>query len=91
MGPSLQVEFRLVEQRLATSWSSFSGALSGRVASCDFLVVIQQKRYVVRVFGRRARSKNKQKSLPTSPSDSSTNGPATRLERRMEAAQSIRN
>ena len=40
--------------------------------------------------GRRARSKNKRQSPPTSPSGSSSNVPATRLERQMEAAQSIR-
>ena len=38
---------------------------------------------------QRACSKNKQKSSPASPSGSSINVPATRLERRMEAAQSI--
>ena len=46
--------------------------------------------YGIRVLGRVARSKNKQQSPPASPSGSSTNVPASRLERRMEAAQSIR-
>ena len=46
--------------------------------------------YGVRVLGRGARSKNKRQFPPASPSGSSTNVPATSLERRMEAAQSIR-
>ena len=52
--------------------------------------VIQQNPYGVRVLGRGARLKNKRQSPPASPSGSSTNVPATRLLRRMEAAQSIR-
>ena len=39
---------------------------------------------------RGTRSRNKRQSPPASPSGSSTNVPATRLERRMEVAQSIR-
>ena len=46
--------------------------------------------YGVQVLGRGARSKNKRQSPPASPSGSFTNAPATRLERRIEAAQSIR-
>ena len=53
-------------------------------------VVIQRNPYGVRVLGRGARSKNKRQSPPASPSGSSINVPATRLERRMEAAQRIR-
>ena len=45
--------------------------------------------YGVRVLGRGARSKNKRQSPLASPSGSFTNKPATRLVRRMEAAQSI--
>ena len=56
----------------------------------DSHVVIQRNPYGVRVLGRGARSKNKRQSPPAGPSGSSTNVPATRLERRMEAAQSIR-
>ena len=67
-----------------------SGTSSGRGAPRDFQVVIQRNPYGVRVLGRGARSKNKRQSPPASPSGSSTNVPATRLERRMEAAQSIR-
>ena len=67
-----------------------SGTSSGRGAPRDSQVVIQRNPYGVRVLGRGARSKNKRQSPPTSPSGSSTNVPATRLERRMEAAQSIR-
>ena len=63
---------------------------SGRVVPSDSQVVIQRNPYGVRVLGRGARSKNKQQSPPVSSSGSSTNVPATRLERRMEAAQSIR-
>ena len=67
-----------------------SGTSFGRGATRDSQVVIQQNPYGVRVLGRGARSKNKRQSPPASPSGSSTNVPATRLERRMEAAQSIR-
>ena len=67
-----------------------SGTSSGRRSLRDSLVVIQRNPYGVRVLGRGARSKNKRQSEPTSPSGSSTNVTATRLERRMEAAQSIR-
>ena len=67
-----------------------SGTSSGRGAPRDSQVVIQRNPYGVRVLGRGARSKNKRQSPPASPSGSSTNVPATRLERRMEAAQSIR-
>ena len=61
-----------------------SGTSSGRGAD------IQRNPYGVRVLGRGARSKNKRQSSPASPSGSSTNKPATCLERRMKAAQSIR-
>ena len=67
-----------------------SGTSSGRGAPRDSQVVIQRNPYGVRVLGRGARSKNKRHSPPASPSGCSTNVPATRLERRMEAAQSIR-
>ena len=67
-----------------------SGISSGRRAPRDSQVVIQRNPYGVRVLGGGARSKNKRQSPPASPSGSSTNVPATRLERRMEAAQSIR-
>ena len=60
-----------------------SGTSSGRGAPRDSQVVIQQNPYGVRVLGRGARSKNKRQSPPASPSGSSTNVPATRLERRM--------
>ena len=56
----------------------------------DSQVVIQRNPYSVRVIVREAHSKNKRQSPPASPNGSSTNVPATRLERRMEAAQSIR-
>ena len=56
----------------------------------DSQVVIQRNPYGVRVLDRGARLKNKQQSPPASPSGSSINVPATRLERLMEAAQSIR-
>ena len=67
-----------------------SGTSSGREAPRDSQVVIQRIPYGVRVLGRGTRSKNKRQSPPSSPSGSSTNVPATRLERQMEAAQSIR-
>ena len=67
-----------------------SGNLSGRGAPRDSQVVIQRNPYGIRVLGRGARSKNKRHSPPASPSGSSINVPTTRLERRMEAAQSIR-
>ena len=67
-----------------------SGTPSGRGAPRHSQVVIQRNPNGVRVLGRGARSKNKRQSPPASPSGSSTNVPATRLERRMEAAQSIR-
>ena len=63
---------------------------SGNGASGDSQVVIQRNPYGVRDLGRGAHSKNKRQSPPASPSGSSTNVPATSLERRMEAAQSIR-
>ena len=66
-----------------------NGTSSGRGAPRDSQVVIQRNTYGVRILGRGARSKNKRQSPPASPSGSSTNVPATRLERRMEAAQSI--
>ena len=55
----------------------------------DSQVVNQRNPYDVRVLGRGACSKNKRQSPPASPSGSFTNVPATRLERRMEAVQSI--
>ena len=67
-----------------------SGTSSGRGAPRDSQVVIQRNPYGFRVLGRGARSKNKRQSPPASPSGSSINVPATSLERRMEAAQSIR-
>ena len=67
-----------------------SGTSSGRGAPRDSKVVIQQNPYGARVLGRGARSKNKRQSPPASLSSCSTNVPVTRLERRMEAAQSIR-
>ena len=67
-----------------------SGTSSGRGAPRDSQVVIQQNPYGVRVLDRGARSKNNRQSSPASPSGSSTNVPDTPLERRMEAAQSIR-
>ena len=67
-----------------------SDTLSGRGAPWDSQIVIQRNPYGVRVLGRGARSKNKRQSPPASTSGSSTNVPATRLERQMEAAQSIR-
>ena len=66
-----------------------SGTSSGRGTLRNSQVVIQRNSYGVRVLGRGARSKNKRQSSPASPSGSSTNVPATRLERRMEAAQSV--
>ena len=63
---------------------------SGKGAPKNFQVVIQRNPYGVRVLGRGDRSKNKRQSPPASPSGSSINVLATRLERRMEAAQSIR-
>ena len=66
------------------------GTSSGRGAPRDSQVVIQRNLYGVRVLGRGTRSKNKRQSPPASPSGSSTNVPATCLERRMEAAQRIR-
>ena len=67
-----------------------SGTSSGRGAPRDFQVVIQRNLYGVRVLGRGALSKNKRQSPPAIPSGSSINLPATGLDRRMEAAQSIR-
>ena len=66
-----------------------SGTSSGKGTPWDSQIVIQQNPYGVQVLGRGARSKNKRQSPPASPSGSSANVPATRLERRMEAAQSI--
>ena len=63
---------------------------SGRGVPRDSQVVIQRNPYGGRVLDRGARSKNKRQSPPASPSGSSINVPATRLERRMEAAQSNR-
>ena len=52
--------------------------------------VSQNKKVRVRVLGRGARSKNKRQSPPSSSHfGSSTNVPATRLERRRGTAQSI--
>ena len=62
------------------------GTSSGRGAPWDSQVVIQRNPYGVRVLSRGARLKNKQQSPPASRSGSSTNVPAIRLERRMEAA-----
>ena len=67
-----------------------TGTSSGKGMPRDSHVVIQQNPYGVRVLGRGACSKNKRQSPPASPSGSSSNVPTTRLERRMEAAQSIR-
>ena len=67
-----------------------SRSSSSRGAPKDSQVVIQRKLYDVQVLGRGARLKIKRQSPPASPSGSSTNVPAARLERRMEAAQSIR-
>ena len=67
-----------------------SGTSSGRGAPRNSQVVIQRNSYGIRVLGRGARSKNMRQSPPASPYGSSTNVPATRLERRMEAAQNIR-
>ena len=68
--------------------STFTSAtLSGRGATRDSQVVIQRNPYGVRVLGRGARSKNKRQSPPANSSGSSTNVPATSLERRMEVAQ----
>ena len=67
-----------------------SGTSSGRGAPRESQVVVQRNPYGVRELSRGARSKTKLQSLPASPSGSSTNVPAIRLERRMEAAQSIR-
>ena len=73
------------------SGATFSSRTScGRGAPKDSQVVIQQNLYGVQVLGRGARLKNKRQFLPASPSGSSISMPATRLERRMEAAQSIR-
>ena len=66
-----------------------SGTSSGRGAPRDSQVVIQRNPYGVRVLGRGDLSKNKQQSPPVTPSGSFTKVPTTRLERRMEAAQSI--
>ena len=69
--------------------STFTSAtLSGRGATRDSQVVIQRNPCGVRVLGRGARSKNKRQSPPANSSGSSTNVPDTRLERRMEVAQS---
>ena len=67
-----------------------SGTSCGRGAPRGSQVVIQRNPYGVRVLGRGARSKNKRQSPPASPTGSSINMPATRSERRTEAAQSIR-
>ena len=67
-----------------------SGTSSSRGAPRDSQVVNQRNPYGVRVLDRGACSKNKRQSPPASPSGSSTNVSATRLERRMEAAQSVR-
>ena len=67
-----------------------SGTSSGRGAPRDSQVVIQRNSCGVRVLGRGARLKNKRQSPPASPSGTSINVPATRLEWRVEAAQSIR-
>ena len=62
-----------------------SGTLSGSGAPRDSLVIMQRNPYGIRVLGKGAHSKNKRQSPPASSSGSSTNVPATRLERRMEA------
>jgi len=49
-----------------------------------------KQKVCIRGLGRGSHSKNKQQSPPASPCGSSTNVLATRLERRMEAAQSNR-
>ena len=67
-----------------------SGTSSGRGAPRDSQVVIQRNPYGARVLGIGARLKNKRQYPPASPSVSFTNVSATRLERRMEAAQSFR-
>ena len=64
-------------------------ASSGRGAPRASQIVIQRNHYGVRVFGKGACSKNKRQSPLASPCGS-FNVPATRLERRMEAAQNIR-
>ena len=69
--------------------TSTSGTSSGRGVRRDSQVDIQQNLYGVRILGRGARLKNKRQSPPANLSGSSTNVPATRLERRMEGAQSI--
>ena len=67
-----------------------SGTSSGRGAPRDSQIVIKQNPYGVLVLGRGARSKNMRQSLPAISNGSSTKVPATGLERRMKAAQSIR-
>ena len=67
-----------------------SVTLSGRGKPRDFQVVTQRNPYGVRVLGRGACLKNKRQYPPASHSGSSANVPTTRLERRMETAQSIR-
>ena len=66
-----------------------SGISSGRGAPKDSQVVTHQNPYGIRVLGRGARSKNKRQSPPASRSGRSTNVPATRLDRRMQAEQNI--
>ena len=66
-----------------------SGNSAGRVAPRDSQVVIQRNPYGVRVLGRGARSNNTRQSPLASSGGSSTNVPATSLERRMKAAQSM--
>ena len=71
--------------------STFTSVISScRGVPRNSQVVIQRNPYGVRVLGRGARLENNRQSPPASPSDRSTNVPATRLERRMEAARSIR-
>ena len=67
-----------------------SGTSSGRGTPRDSQVFIQRNPCGIRVLGREALSKNKRQSPPASPSGISINVLATCLERRMEAAQSIR-
>ena len=78
MGPPSQVKPRLAGERLRTPRSSFNKT------SMSFESLAEGFSKPLR------RSKNKRQSPPTSPSGSSINVPATRLDRRMKAAQSTR-
>ena len=55
----------------------------GKGAPKDSQIIIQPNPYRVGVLKKGARSKNNQQSPPASSSGSSTNVPATRLERRI--------